>query len=119
MSETGRFGQPDIAWDHGGRHGVAKIGFDFLHHLICQIRATVEKRQDDAPDLQIGIQSLPDPIDDLQKLGNTFQGIVFALKRYQYLIGRRQSVYRNQSERGWRIDKHVIVLVGDHGKRVF
>ena len=119
LSKTGRFGQADITRHDSGRDGIPKVRFYFVHHLVRQIGAAVKKRQNHLPHGEVRVQPLAHPVNNGKELGDSFEGVILALQRNQHLIGGGQGIDRNQAQRRRRVNKDIVVLVGDLGERAF
>lgn len=106
---AGRLGQPDIAGNHCPEHFSWEMTAHLLSHLQREIGPPVVHGEQQAKDLQLGIEVFLDRPQGCHQVGQALQGIVLALHRHQDLVGRTQRVERQQLQRGGTVDKNIVI----------
>ena len=116
-----RLAEPDISGDDRLEDFIFEMGPHLLDHLVGKVVSTVKHGEENTFHLQPRIEGLFDQTDRLEKLGQTFHGIVFALQWNDDRMGRRERVDRQQSERWGTVDKNkvVIAIYGSPGGETF
>ena len=71
-------------------------------------------RQDDPLQLEARIEVVADEIDRRHQLAQPLQGVVLALEWDDDAVGSGQRVHREQAERWWTVQQHVVVGTGRH-----
>ena len=92
------------------RYLIPEMGPYLLDHLVGKVVSAVKHREEDTLHLKPGIEGLLDQADRLQKLGQTFHGIVFALQWNDDRMGCGERVDRQQSKRRGTVDKDKVVI---------
>ena len=67
-----------------------------VRHLGGEAGPYVVHRQHDPQHPKLRVQHLPEQVQGVAELAQTFEGIVLALNRYQHRVGRRQAVHGQQ-----------------------
>ena len=96
---------------------VAQVTADLVGDVSRQLGPGVEHGQDDALDVELGVQVVADEVEGGKQLGQSFQGVVLALQRDQNGVGGRQRVDGQQPERRRAIDEDVVVVGLDVGQQ--
>ena len=107
---AGGLREPDVAGDDGGVDLAGEVVLHFLRHLQSQIGAAVEHGEQNALQLQPGIQGAPDNAHCVHQVGKALQSVVFPLYGHQNGIRGAQCVQRQQLQRGRAVNENVIVL---------
>ena len=89
--------------------GLKNLGGDFRR----QVRASVEHRENDPLDREFGVQMVPDEVDRRGELAQPLERVVLALDRDEHGGGCREGVDREQTERRWAVEEHVVVSGDD------
>ncbi len=84
-----------------------------ISDLLRELRAGIVHRQDDRADLEPSIQSRTDELDVPKQLGQALEGVVLALDRDEEPVRSGESIHRQQPKRGWTVDQHDVVSIGD------
>ena len=95
---TGSFAQSDVSWDDRLKDLIFKVAFHFLGHLVGKIVPAVEHGEEDSFDLQSWVEAVFNQADRLEKLAQSFQGIVFTLEWDDHGVGCRQGVDGQQAQ---------------------
>ena len=82
-------------------------------HLVRQLCSGVVHGQHDGRDVKALVQIRRNQMNVAKQLTETLEGVVLALDRHQHLGRRRQTVYRDQPERRWTVDQHVVEIIDD------
>src|SRR5262249_11036930 len=85
---------------------TVQLGDDFA----AELRLAVEHRQDDAADLQLGVDALVHELHGLQQLGHTLERQKLRLHRYDDFLRHRERVERQQSERRRTVEQQDVEL---------
>src|SRR5215207_1273110 len=109
--EAGRLAQPHVPRYDRLEHAVSEEGPHLLCHLMGEVGARIEHRQEYPSHLEIRVQLLPYHPDALHELGQAFEGVVLALYRYEHLVRCGQRVERQQIERRRTVEEHHVVRV--------
>src|SRR5215218_3870013 len=107
--EAGGFAQPYVPRDYGVEDAFSEEGTYFVGHLMGQVRAWIEHRQEHPADLETGVQFLPDHPDALHELGESFERVVLALYRDESLISGGQRVECQEIQGRRTVEQHPIV----------
>jgi hypothetical protein len=110
---TGGLPKADVAGDHGAIDTVPEELADVGTHLLAKVRAVVVHREEDALDLERGVEGLANAVDRGGELGNALEGEVLAIERDENSVGGHQGVQGQETERGWRIDEDVVVVAAE------
>src|SRR4030042_6474964 len=97
---AGSFAQSNISRDDCPEYLFFKVFSHFLGDLVSEIISAVEHGEKNSLDLQSWIQGLFDQANRLEKLPQSFQGVILALKRDDHGMGCRQRVNGQQPEGG-------------------
>src|SRR3954467_3718385 len=110
--------EPDRLGDARSEDLVAEVLLEELDRLLGVHRAGVHQGGQDALDLDVGVQVLPDHAQGVLQLDEAAHGQILALHGDDHLVGGRQRVDREQSE-GWRsVDADEVVVVLDLPQRL-
>ena len=82
-----------------------------LRHLLPQIRALVEHRQQHAFDVERRIERRAHAAHRADEIGEPFEREVLAVQRNQHGVGGDERVERQQAERRRAVDEDVVVVV--------
>ena len=110
---AGGLGQAHAARDDGLVDRRAEVAADFRGDFRRQVRPSVEHREEDSLDRELGVQVIPNEIDGGGELAEPLEGVVLALDRDQHRVGCGERVDREQAERRRAVDEHVVVVVAD------
>jgi len=113
----GRLGEPDIAWNHGLEDLPAEMLPKALGDLFRQFGPGVIHREQDAEDIEGGIEAAANQRQGLYQLGQAGQGVIFALNGNYDALRRGQGIYRQQAQGGRTVDKNEakVFLFGLEG----
>ena len=114
---AGGLGQAHIARDDRVKHLVAKVRLELITDLLLQGNARIKHHTQQANQLQIAVQVGVHLFDRIDQIGQPFQRKIFTLHWHQHRIRRRHRVDRQQVQRGWTINKNVIVFFTDRRQR--
>src|SRR5215207_7996348 len=109
--EAGRLAQPHVPGNDRLEHAVSEEGPHFLGHLMGEVGARVEHRQEYPSHLETRVQLLPHHPDALHELGQAFEGVVLALYGYEHLVRRGQRVEGQQIKRRRTVEEHQVVRI--------
>src|SRR5690554_447883 len=84
---------------------------DLVGHLIGEVIARIKHREQDAVDIERGVQRRPNPLDRIDKLAQPLKRIILALKRHDDKIRRRERVDRERAEGRGAIEDDEIVFL--------
>ncbi len=87
LAERRRLRHPHIAGDDGGVDLVAEVRAHILRHLLRQAVAPVVHGQDDALQLQFGIEAAAHQLHRAHQLAEALQGEELALQRHEHRVG--------------------------------
>ena len=89
-----------------------------LGHLAGQVHAIVVHGENDAFDVERGIERIAHALHRSQELRDAFEREVLALHRHEHRVGSGQTIDGEEAE-GWRrVDEDVVVVAGDGGERI-
>ena len=81
---------------------------DVLRDLLAEVRALVVHRQQDAGDVERGVERGADPAQRGDEIGEPLEREVLAVERNQHRVGGDERVQRQQAERRRRVDEDVV-----------
>jgi hypothetical protein len=76
---TGSLGQTDISRNDGLEEAIFEVFAEGLGDLLGQIGAVVIHGEEDALDLDVGVEGVLDALEGRNELGDAFEGEVFGL----------------------------------------
>ena len=88
-----------------------KNAADVGRHLLPEIRALVEHRQQHAFDVERRVERGAHAAHRADEIGEPFEREVLAVQRNQHGVGGDERVERQQAERRRAVDEDVVVLV--------
>src|SRR5215210_2341625 len=109
--EAWRLAQPHVPGYDRAEHPIPEEGPYLLGHLVGQVGARVEHREEHPSHLEIWIQFFPHHPYALHELREPLQGVVLALYGDEDLVRRGQRVEREQVERRRTIEEHHVVRI--------
>ena len=112
-----RFGEADVARDHGVEDLVAEVRLELLADLRLQRDAGVEHDAQDADHLERRVEVGVHLLDRVDQVREAFEGEVLALHRHDDAVRARQAVQGQQAEAGRAVDEHEVVVGGGGGER--
>ena len=112
-----RFGEADVARDHGLEDLVAEVRLELLADLRLQRDAGVEHDAQDADHLERRVEVRVHLLDRVDQVREPFESEVLALHRHDDAVRARQAVQGQQAEAGRTVDEHEVVVGGGGGKR--
>src|SRR3954453_6080206 len=114
----GRLGEPHRLLDARGEHPVPEVLLEDLDGLLGVQRPRVHHRREDALDVDVGVELLPDHRERVLELDQPAHGQILALHGDDLLVRRRQGVDRQQPEAGRRVDADEVVVLLDRRQRL-
>ena len=99
-------------------HLVLEVGAHLGDHLLGEVRALVDHREQHALDLELRVERALDALQRRRELGDALEGEVLALERDQHGLRGGQGVEREQPEARRAVDDHVVVAAGDRRERL-
>jgi hypothetical protein len=111
-----RLGEPDGLGDDGPEDATPEGIFDPAEHFAPVDRPGIVHGGEDADDLEVGVEALPDLLDGVHQQGHPAQGEVLALERDEDAVGGGEGVDGEQAETGRAVDQHVVVALAQHPK---
>src|SRR5215469_12680894 len=113
LAKTRSFCKPHVARNDALKHLCTEEASQVGGDLTRQSRALIVHRQQDALDLEIGIQGSADAHESVEELGDALKRQVLTLDRNQHGICRDQGIQRQKIE-GWgTIQDNEPVFVAD------
>src|SRR5262245_19344350 len=106
-----RFAEPDVARDDGAEDFLLEKIPDVARDLLTQVRALVEHREQDAVDVEPGVEGRTNAAHRADEIGEALEREVLAVPRNQHRVGGDERVECEQAERGRTVDEDVIVAV--------
>src|SRR5512141_1759945 len=73
FTKTGRFGQTDVARDHAFEQPILEIGLQVGTDLDTEVGALIEHGQNHTLDGKRRVESVPNPLDGVEKVGDSFE----------------------------------------------
>lgn len=113
---AGGFAQADVSDDLVLEDAFAESGLELADDFIGESSAAVEKGDHDPQKLEVGVLVLTHTLDDIENVGETFEGQEFGLNRDDDMIGRAQNVKGEEAQAGGRINEDPIELVVELGQ---
>src|SRR3954447_23913612 len=110
--------EPDRLGDARSEDLVAEVLLEELDRLLGVHRAGVHQGGQDALDLDVGVEVLPDHAQGVLQLDEAAHGQILALHGDDHLVGGRQRVDREQSEGRRSVDADEVVVVLDLPQRL-
>src|SRR5215208_2359625 len=107
--EAGGFAQPHVPRDYGVEDSFSEEGTYFIGHLMGQVRAWIEHRQEYPAYLESRIQFFPDHPDALHELGESLKRVVLALYRDKCLISGGKRVEGQEIQGRRTVEQHPVV----------
>ena len=92
---------------------AAHIGLD----LLAQGHAAIDHGQDDADDMQLGVERLLHPLDRVAQRADAFERQELRLQGHQDGIDRDQRIQGHQAERGRAVDQDGVPALAGVGAR--
>ena len=114
----GRLGELDRLADPRLEDELAEVLLEDLDRLLGVDGPGIEHGRQDALDLDLRVEVLPDHLEGVLELDEPPHRQVLALDRDDHLVGRGQRVDRQQAEARRRVDADVVVVVGDLRQRL-
>src|SRR6185436_6967195 len=111
LPKTGCFTQADISRYDGLEHFLLEVSLDFLDDLTGQVGPVVIHGQQNALDLQSGVQGDANSLQRSHQLRDTLQRHVLALNGNQNSLRRNQGIESQDSQGGRRVQKDIVVLL--------
>lgn len=87
---AGSFTQSNVPGDNGPEYLVFEVFFHFLGDLMREVIPAIKHGEENPLDLQSWVEGLFNQAYRLEKLAQSFQGIVFALERNDHGVSSRQ-----------------------------
>ena len=113
-----RLGKAHIAGDDGRIHLAGEVALDLFRNLEGEIRAPVEHREQNAFELEAGIQAAAHHADRVHQVGQAFEREIFALHGNDQGICRAEGVDCQQFERGRAVDENIVIIGGENVERL-
>ena len=117
LAETGRLGQANASRNYGFEDLISEELLQIGCDLPGQVGPVVEHRQENAFDFEGVTEAVPDPVDRVHELRDTFEGEKLALNRHHDRIGGDQSIEGEKIQRGWAVDQDIRIVVPDRSER--
>ena len=100
--------EPHVARDDCAENLVLEVTRHFLDYLVSKPGPYVVHGEEDAANLQLGIQVLLHPVDGLEEKAQSFEGKIFALQRDDDEISRNEPVQSQEPQRRRTVDEDVV-----------
>src|SRR4051794_7463765 len=114
----GCFREADGLLDARPEHPIAEVLLEDLDRLLGMQRPRIHHRREDSRDLDIRIEVLADHGERVLELKEPAHREILALDGDDHLVGCRQSVHRQESQRRRRIDAHEVVITANRVERL-
>ena len=98
QSVTGSLAELHVALDDGIEHEFLEVALHLVVDLVGQAQTTVVHRQQEALDLEFGIELSLDDTYGVEQLGDTLQGEVLALHRDDDALRCRKGIDGDESQ---------------------
>ena len=86
--------------------------------LVGQTQTAVVHRQQEALDHERGIEAVLHQADGVEQFADALQREVFALHGDDDAVGRRESVHRDDAQRGAAVDDDEVVVAANFGEHL-
>ena len=113
LAVTRRFRQPYVSRNPGSIDLLSEMTTNLGFDLSCKVVALIDHRKNDALDFESGIEFRAHELHRFHEIGEAFERIVFALKRDQHRIRRRQRIQREKTQRRRTVDQDDLIGVPD------
>src|ERR1051325_10978105 len=100
--------QAHVARDDGVKQQLGKMLADLVGDLVREVVPDIEHREQDAFEMEAGVQLALDELDRLEERREPFERVVLALQRHEDGIGRGERVQREQAERRRTVEQYEI-----------
>ena len=118
LPKLGRFGEPDIARDHGLEDAVAEVLAGVGGDLSRQVESGVEHGEQHTIDVQGRVERFLHALHRRHQLRKPLEREVLALQRNEQRVGRDEHVERDQRQRRRAIDEDVVVAIANGFKNL-
>ena len=113
-----RLGHAHVARNHRVVDTLAEEAAHVRGYLLSKVVAPIEHGEQDALDLEVGIEGAAYAIDRPQQQAEAFQREELALQRHQDRLGGDQCIDRQQAQRRRTVDQYVVVVLVGTGERL-
>src|SRR5437899_439752 len=99
--------------DHRVEDLVVAQVLERIEHVTPEDRPAVVEGREQAQHLELGVEARLDGLDDLEERRHALEGVVLGLNRDDHPARGDERVQREEPERRWAIDEHVVIPVDD------
>src|SRR4051812_48119047 len=114
----GCFRETDGLLDARPEHAIPEVLLEDLDRLLGMQRPRVHHRREDARDVDVRIEVLADHGERVLELEEPAHRQILALHRDDHLVGGRERIHRQESQRRRRIDAHEVVITAYAAQRL-
>src|SRR5688572_16381527 len=117
-SETGRFGETDVARYDRLEDLLGEELLELRHDVGGQLVAAIEHGEDRAHHFKVRAQAALHEVDGTEQLAQAFERVIFRLHGDEHALGGDETIDGQKSQRRRAIDDDVIETVPDLLERV-
>src|SRR5262245_18997495 len=115
---TGRLREPDVPRDDRLEDLTGKEPLKLVTDLERKTSPSIEHREQDAHDVETGVQPLTDELDGLDQVRQTFERVELALHRNEDLVGCCQGIDREDAQGRGAVEKNITKVLGERCTRL-